>query len=111
MPREGPVPVVVLRTPKGVVGIAVDELLGLQEIVIKTLGSVRLFQGSCYSGATIDPEGRVVLVVEVPSLFKRDGQKAFPEGHPLLEPLRLEAAGGPSDKQQKVRVLLIDKSM
>src|SRR3989441_2837492 len=111
MPREGPVPVVVLRTPKGVVGIAVDELLGLQEIVIKTLGSLRLFQGSCYSGATIDPEGRVVLVVEVPSLFKRDGEKAFPEAHPLPEPLRLEAAGGPKTEQENVGILLIDDSL
>src|SRR6059036_1536057 len=111
MPREGPVPVVVLRTPKGVVGIAVDELLGLQEIVIKTLGSLRLFQGSCYSGATIDPEGRVVLVVDVPSLFKREGEKAFPEVHPLPEPLRLEAAGGPQAEQENVGILLVDDSL
>ena len=110
-PRAGPVPVVVLRTPKGVVGIAVDELLGLQEIVIKTLGSLRLFQGSCYSGATIDPEGRVVLVVDVPSLFKREGEKAFPEVHPLPEPLRLEAAGGPQAEQENVGILLVDDSL
>src|SRR3989475_620183 len=110
-PRTGPVPVVVLRTPKGVVGIAVDELLGLQEIVIKTLGSLRLFQGSCYSGATIDPESRVVLVVDVPSLFTREGEKAFPEAHPLPEPLRLEAAGGPQAEQENVGILLVDDSL
>src|SRR5207237_7346312 len=68
-PHDTPVPVVVISTPKGVLGIEVDQLLGLREIVIKTLGSLRLFQGSCYSAATIDPEGRVVLVVDVASLF------------------------------------------
>src|SRR5256885_11688967 len=87
--------------------IAVDELLGLQEIVIKTLGSLRLFQGSCYSGATINPEGRVVLVVDVPSLFKREGEKAFPEIHPLPEPLRLEAAVGPPAQPVDATVLLL----
>jgi chemosensory pili system protein ChpA (sensor histidine kinase/response regulator) len=110
-PREGPVPVVVIRTPKGVVGIEVDALLGLQEIVIKTLGSLRLFQGSCYSGATIDPEGRVILVVDLPSLFKREGDKALPAAHQLPEPLRLEAAGGHKTEQENPGILLVDDSL
>ena len=109
-PHEGPVPVVVIRTPKGSVGIEVDDLLGLQEIVIKTLGSLRLFQGSCYSGATIDPEGRVVLVVDVPSLFKQEGEKALPATHPLSEPLRLEAGSSKTD-QENLGILLVDDSL
>ena len=109
-PHEGPVPVVVIRTPKGSVGIEVDDLLGLQEIVIKTLGSLRLFQGSCYSGATIDPEGRVVLVVDVPSLFKQEGEKARPATHPLPEPLRLEAGSSKTD-QENLGILLVDDSL
>ena len=109
-PHEGPVPVVVIRTPKGSVGIEVDDLLGLQEIVIKTLGSLRLFQGSCYSGATIDPEGRVVLVVDVPSLFKQEGEKALPATHPLPEPLRLEAGSSKTD-QENLGILLVDDSL
>jgi len=109
-PHEGPVPVVVIRTPKGSVGIEVDDLLGLQEIVIKTLGSLRLFQGSCYSGATIDPEGRVVLVVDVPSLFKQEGEKALPATHPLPEPLRLEVGSSKTD-QENLGILLVDDSL
>src|SRR3989338_9174319 len=61
--HDGPAPIVVIRTAKGVLGLEGDGLLGLHEIVIKTLRSLRLFQGSCYSGATIDPEGRVILVI------------------------------------------------
>src|SRR5439155_23259945 len=64
-PRAVPVPVVVLRTPKGVGGIAVDELLGLQQIVIKTFGSLRLFLRSCYIGPTIDLQSGVVRGAEV----------------------------------------------
>jgi chemosensory pili system protein ChpA (sensor histidine kinase/response regulator) len=43
----------------------VDELLGRQEIVVKPLGALKILERSCFSGATIDPEGRVILVVDV----------------------------------------------
>jgi chemosensory pili system protein ChpA (sensor histidine kinase/response regulator) len=36
-------------------------LLGRQEIVIKPLGSFKSLDRSSFGGATIDPEGRVVL--------------------------------------------------
>ena len=39
----------------GPVGLAVDELLGRQEIVIKTLGSLKPMERSFFGGATIDP--------------------------------------------------------
>ena len=57
-------PVVIVRTGVGPVGLAVDELLGRQEIVIKPIGSLKSLQRSCFGGATIDPEGRVVLVLD-----------------------------------------------
>src|SRR3989475_12354263 len=72
-PRAGPVPVVVLRTPKGGVGLAVDELLGLHEIVIMTRGARGLFLGSGSGRAFLDPAGTVVLFVRVPSRFRRGG--------------------------------------
>jgi chemosensory pili system protein ChpA (sensor histidine kinase/response regulator) len=60
----GTMPVVIVRTAAGFLGLAVDELLGRQEIVIKSLGSLKPFEDSYFGGATIDPEGRVVLVVD-----------------------------------------------
>ncbi|TAL11264.1 MAG: hybrid sensor histidine kinase/response regulator, partial [Nitrospirae bacterium] len=114
VPHDGPVPVVVIRTAKGVLGLEVDALLGLQEIVIKTLGSLRLFQGSCYSGATIDPEGRVVLVIDPANLLGApERAQALPASAALQDVLRLEmsdeAAGAP--RGEDAGLLLVDDSL
>jgi chemosensory pili system protein ChpA (sensor histidine kinase/response regulator) len=111
---DGPAPVVVLRTSRGIIGVTVDELLGRQEIVIKPLGGLNLFQASCYSGATIDPEGRVVLVIDVAHLLDdRRRRPAVPP--PSLEPL-LMADGhatirGVGGGREGARILLIDDSL
>ncbi len=67
-------PVVVVRTVSGPIGLAVDELLGRQEIVIKSLGTLRSMERSCFGGATIDPEGRVVLVVDTGRLLSQESR-------------------------------------
>jgi chemosensory pili system protein ChpA (sensor histidine kinase/response regulator) len=64
-------PVVIVRTTAGPMGLAVDELLGRQEIVIKTLGSLKPLEDSCFSGATVDPEGQVILVIDPSRLIAR----------------------------------------
>lgn len=69
---EGVSPVVIVRTSTGVLGCAVDELLGRQEIVIKSLGGLKPYERSVFGGATIDPEGRVVLVLDVSRLTTRE---------------------------------------
>ena len=112
--HDGPTPVVVIRTAKGVLGVEVDGLLGLQEIVIKTLGSLKLFQGSCYSGATIDPEGRVVLVIDPANLLGAPERvHALSATAALQDVLRLEmgdeAAG--AAKGDDAGLLLIDDSL
>jgi chemosensory pili system protein ChpA (sensor histidine kinase/response regulator) len=57
-------PVVIVRTGIGPIGLAVDELMGRQEIVIKPIASLRKLAQSPFGGATIDPEGRVILVLD-----------------------------------------------
>jgi chemosensory pili system protein ChpA (sensor histidine kinase/response regulator) len=69
-------PVVIVRTGVGPVGLAVDELLGRQEIVIKPIGSLKSLQRSCFGGATIDPEGRVVLVLDPARLLSGSEKNA-----------------------------------
>ncbi|HEX5647720.1 MAG TPA: chemotaxis protein CheA, partial [Nitrospira sp.] len=58
------VPIVIVRTAAGVMGLAVDELIGRHEIVIKSLGGLRPLEQSCFGGATIDPQGCVILVID-----------------------------------------------
>lgn len=65
-------PVVIVRTAAGMIGIVVDELLGRQEIVVKPLGSLKSLARSSFGGATIDPEGRVVLVLDPARLLARE---------------------------------------
>lgn len=62
--------VVVLRHPDGVVGLAVDELQGEGQRVIRPLG--RLFQDAPgISGSTILGDGRVGLILDTPMLVRR----------------------------------------
>jgi|SRR5579859_1206374 len=59
--------VVVVEYHQGRAGIAVDDLLGEQQAVIKPLG--RLFRGiPGVSGSTILGNGRVALILDVPAL-------------------------------------------
>ncbi|MDO8546253.1 MAG: hybrid sensor histidine kinase/response regulator [Nitrospirales bacterium] len=112
--HDGPTPIVVIRTAKGVLGLEVDGLLGLHEIVIKTLGSLKLFQGSCYSGATINPEGRVILVIDPANLLGAPERMQSVSGTAVLQDvLRLEMGDETADavKAEDAGVLLVDDSL
>jgi len=67
-------PVVIVRTGIGPVGLMVDELLGRQEIVIKPIASLKSLAQSTFGGATIDPEGRVILVLDPARLVSGGAQ-------------------------------------
>lgn len=52
------------------VGFVVDQLIGQEEVVIKPLGS--MLQGTPgMAGATITGDGRIALILDVPSMLKR----------------------------------------
>jgi len=60
-------PVVVVEKGGNLIGIAVDELIGQQEIVIKGLeGKLRDVRG--FAGSTIMGDGRVSLILDIASL-------------------------------------------
>ena len=61
-------PVVVVKIGKNKIGFIVSELIGQQEIVIKTLG--KLLAGlKVISGATVLGDGRVALILDVSALM------------------------------------------
>lgn len=65
--EEGHVVVVTVGTHK--VGFVVDQLVGQEEVVIKPLG--HMLQGTDgMAGATITGDGRIALILDVPSLLK-----------------------------------------
>ena len=52
------------------VGLIVEDLLHQEEVVIKPLG--RMLQGTAgMAGATIAGDGRIALILDIPSLLKR----------------------------------------
>lgn len=111
---EGATPVVVVRTSTGALGCAVDELLGRQEIVIKSLGALKPYDRSVFGGATIDPEGRVVLVLDVSRLTTREYHESLavlqsPVSSPMLDGPSQTSPTQSSDKQ--LPLLLIDDSL
>ena len=111
---DGAKPVVVVRTSTGALGCAVDELLGRQEIVIKSLGALKPYERSVFGGATIDPEGRIVLVLDVSRLTAREYHESMPTGLSGLAPsssdeVTQEASVQLSDR--RLPLLLIDDSL
>lgn len=71
-------PVVVLRSGGSPLGLKVDRLVGEQEIVIKTMGSV-IGDVPGISGASILGDGRVALIMDPASLSKAVKEFARPQ--------------------------------
>ena len=66
--REGHVVILTVGTQR--IGFVVDQLVGQEEVVIKPLG--KMLQGTPgMSGATITGDGRIALILDVPSMLKR----------------------------------------
>ena len=62
--------VVVVHAGEAKAGIVVDNLIGQQEIVIKTLG--KLFAGlKLFSGATVLGDGKVALILDVATMIQQ----------------------------------------
>src|SRR5690554_2304425 len=64
--------VVIISVGDRRVGFVVDQLIGQEEVVIKPLGD--MLQGTPgMSGATITGDGRIALILDVPSLLRHYG--------------------------------------
>ena len=107
-------PVVIVRTSTGALGCAVDELLGRQEIVIKSLGGLKPYERSVFGGATIDPEGRVVLVLDVSRLTTREYHEPLSivqtPAVPSIEDATVHSDARPNSRPA-LPLLLIDDSL
>ena len=95
-------PVVVLRGGGKPFGVVVDELLGKEEIVIKSLGTLLESVGP-FSGATISGEGRVILLLDPTRL--REAAATSP-AMPTTTSREEERAD-----EARSRILLVDDSV
>ncbi|WP_445674673.1 chemotaxis protein CheA [Pseudomonas aeruginosa] len=68
--EQGERHVVILSVGTQRIGFVVDQLVGQEEVVIKPLG--KMLQGTPgMAGATITGDGRIALILDVPSMLKR----------------------------------------
>jgi two-component system chemotaxis sensor kinase CheA len=67
--------VVVVGMGKQMMGLAVDRLLGQEEVVVKSLGSI-IGEVNGIASAAILGDGSVILIVDVQDLFQMTGQKS-----------------------------------
>jgi two-component system chemotaxis sensor kinase CheA len=71
-PESSNAHVVIVAVGTKQVGFVVDQLVGQEEVVIKPLG--KMLHGTAgMSGATITGDGRIALIIDVPSLLQRYG--------------------------------------
>ncbi len=67
--------VVVVHVGNQKIGLVVDSLIGQEEVVIKPLGAL-LDKVQGMAGATITGDGKIALILDIPSLLKKYGQRA-----------------------------------
>ena len=69
MPDKGKFPILLARSGDHRVALQVDQLIGRQEIVIKSVGQ-QLSSINSISGATILPDGQVALILDLSTLIR-----------------------------------------
>jgi chemosensory pili system protein ChpA (sensor histidine kinase/response regulator) len=109
LPRSEPAaraPVIVMRGGGRPFAVRVDELLGKEEIVIKSLGEFLEGVGP-FAGATISGEGRVILLVDPTRLLEASRQLPAPEAAEALEMRIAPAHAGGAERA----VMLVDDSI
>ena len=99
---------VALRAAGRPVALAVDELLGKEEIVVRGLGE---FLGSVgpFGGATLSDEGRIILLLDPARLLETPGASAAVAVPARAEPPITPAA--PAEPPGPRRILLVDDSI
>ena len=81
-----------------------DQVLGNREIVSKQVGpQVGAIEGM--AGATIMPDGEVVLILDLSALLRADAQRA------TLAPRTAESNVAPTDSPHELTVMVVDDSI
>jgi two-component system, chemotaxis family, sensor kinase CheA len=96
-PRAGALLVAIVTVGDDRVALIVDELLGEQEILVKSLGR-RIRLARTVAGATLLPSGRIAMVLNVPRLLRA----------PAAAAPRLAAPDEPAVRR---RLLVVDDSL
>lgn len=100
------VPLMLIRSAEHRIALHVDNLLGRQEIVIKSVGP-QLSSVGVLSGATILPSGEVALILDVGNLVRTALAQVHGNATPLLPSIDETAA----EKASVPTVMIVDDSI
>ncbi|MFK7740924.1 MAG: Hpt domain-containing protein [Planctomycetota bacterium] len=103
---------VILRLGTERIAVGVDQILGQDEIVVKSLGDV-LTGHNMFSGVTIDGEGNLVLILDVTGVFSTSSKgPRMAAGKIGVTPTDSGvAAAEPEVTKRRVRILYADDSL
>lgn len=95
--------------------LGVDRSLGRQDIVVKGLGPI-LAGHPFFNGGTIGPDGRVVLLLDLPGIsqqiFERSGRVALVRAQAASAPEPIAPAGSVvGDRRALAPILIVDDSL
>lgn len=106
---------VVVQLADELFALGVDRSLGRQDIVVKGLGPI-LAGHPFFNGGTIGPDGRVVLLLDLPGIsqqiFERSGRVALVRAQAASAPEPIAPAGVPgNDRRTLAPILIVDDSL
>ncbi|MGB1110006.1 MAG: hybrid sensor histidine kinase/response regulator, partial [Gammaproteobacteria bacterium] len=105
LPDKGEtLPVLLIRAGDQRVALQVDGLMGSREIVVKSLGP-QLAKVPGIAGATILGDGRVVLILEVSTLLRREVSPQYQRLRKMAEKRKASQGAAP------VKVMVVDDSI
>ena len=103
--KTTPLPVILIRSSDYSVAVQVDQLLGSQEVVVKSLGpQFSMVEG--VSGATVMGNGDVVVILDMLALIREEGQRNTDEFSDLVGIGEQE-----HEKERPLKVMVTDDSV
>jgi chemosensory pili system protein ChpA (sensor histidine kinase/response regulator) len=106
VPEKGKYPILLARSGDHRVALQVDNLIGRQEIVIKSVGP-QLSSINSISGATILPDGEVALILDLSTLIRTSHALQKTDDVSRV----LEAAAAAAEEEKPATVLIVDDSI
>ncbi len=110
-------PIVIVRSAEQILALMVDELIGRETIVIKPLGEY-LKKVKLFSGATISGEGKVRLILDIPTIIEQELASGISKGTTSAtlqlgteDYEKFEKSGSVPAEQKIPELILIDDSI
>lgn len=107
VPEKGKYPILLAKSGDHRVALQVDNLIGRQEIVIKSVGP-QLSSINSISGATILPDGEVALILDLSTLIRTS--HALQKTDDVSRVLEAAAAAA-AEEEKPATVLIVDDSI